>query len=85
LRKKLPFTIPLADWLSDPSSLPDFLQDIMLGDVIQKQGIFEPTIVHDYMKKISADGIGPQTLVSEADRVFAVVVFTLWHMMFIGK
>jgi asparagine synthase (glutamine-hydrolysing) len=85
LRKKLPFTIPLADWLSDPSSLPDFLQDIMMGDVIQQQGLFDPTVVQDYVKNISSVGIGPQTLVSEADRVFAVVVFTLWYMMFMGR
>ena len=82
LRKKLPFTIPLADWLSDPSSLPDFLQEIMLGDVIQKQGIFDEDIVKEYVKKISADGIGPQTLVSEADKVFAIIVFTLWYNAF---
>lgn len=82
LRKKLPFTIPLADWLSNPSSLPDFLQEIMLGDVIQKQGIFDEDIVKEYVKKISADGIGPQTLVSEADKVFAIIVFTLWYNAF---
>ncbi len=78
-RKKLPFTIPLADWLADPSSLPDFLQDIMLGDVIKKQGILNQDTAKKHVKNISTQGIGPRTLVSEADRVFAIIMFTLWY------
>lgn len=81
-RKKLPFTIPLADWLADPSSLPDFLQEIMLGNMVQQQGIFDDHVFKEHIKKISVSGIGPQTLVSEADRVFSIIIFTLWYDMF---
>lgn len=83
--KKLPFTIPLAEWLSVPSSLPDILQEILLGDIIRKQGILDSRRVKEYVKRISPEGMGPYTLVSEADRVFAIIIFTLWYEMFFGE
>ena len=79
LRKKQPFTIPLADWLSEPGLLPDFLQDIMFGNIIKQQGIIDQNIAREHMNKITANGIGPQTLVSEADRIFSIIIFTLWY------
>ena len=81
-RRKQPFTIPMADWLSDPRTLPDFLQDILLGDMIAQQGIIDPDYAKSLVKKVTADGIGPETLVSSADRVFAIIVFTLWYQAF---
>ncbi len=81
-RPKLPFTIPLANWLSDPSSLPEFLKEILLGDVVKKQGILDQGIVTNLVKRVSTKGVGPQTLVSDADRVFAVIIFTLWYNQF---
>ena len=57
----------------------------MLGDVIQKQGIYDENVVKEYVKKITTDGVGPQTLVSEADRVFAIIIFTLWYEVFINN
>jgi asparagine synthase (glutamine-hydrolysing) len=82
LRPKLPFTIPLANWLSDPSSLPEFLKEILLGDVVEKQGILDSDVVKKHVKRVSTKGVGPQTLVSDADRVFAVIMFTLWYNEF---
>jgi asparagine synthase (glutamine-hydrolysing) len=81
-RKKQPFTIPLADWLAEPASLPDFMQEIMLGDVVKKHGVLDHDFVKKQVGKVSAAGIGPQTLVSEADRVFAVIIFTMWYNEF---
>jgi asparagine synthase (glutamine-hydrolysing) len=81
-RQKLPFTIPLANWLSDPSSLPEFLKEILLGDVVKKQGILDQGIVTKLVKRVSTKGVGPHTLVSDADRVFAVIIFTLWYNEF---
>ncbi|MBW1914169.1 MAG: asparagine synthase (glutamine-hydrolyzing) [Deltaproteobacteria bacterium] len=81
-RRKQPFTIPIADWLASPSSLPDFLQEILLGDLIKKQGLLDPEMVRNSVNKITTEGIGPDTLVSEADRVFAVVVFSIWYNEF---
>ncbi len=78
-RKKLPFTIPLAQWLSQPSHLPEFMQEFLLGDGIRHQGILNPEVVRTHVKNVSADGVGPQTLVSEADRVFAIIIFSLWY------
>jgi asparagine synthase (glutamine-hydrolysing) len=81
-RRKQPFTIPLADWLSDPGSLPVFLQEILLGDVIRRQGILNPEYVRSLVGKISTRGIGPETLVSVADQVFSIIIFTLWYQEF---
>jgi len=82
-RRKQPFTIPLADWLVDPSRLPIFLQEILLGDIIEKQGILNPDFVKELVGRVSTEGVGPQTLVSDADRVFAVIMFTLWYNEFL--
>ncbi|MFC1867923.1 asparagine synthase (glutamine-hydrolyzing) [Thermodesulfobacteriota bacterium] len=84
-RKKQPFTIPLADWLSNPSSLPSFLQEILLGDIIKEQGVLNYRVVKEHVKNISTKGIGPQTLVSEADRVFAIIIFTIWYDIFFNS
>lgn len=81
-RRKQPFTIPMADWLSDPGTLPDSLQDILLGDVIAQQGIIDPDYAKALVKKVTAEGIGPETMVSAADRVFAIIIFTLWYQIF---
>lgn len=81
-RRKQPFTIPLADWLSSPGTLPDFLQEILLGDVIRQQGILNPEYVRTLVGKITTHGIGPETLVSVADQVFSIIIFTLWYQEF---
>ncbi len=82
LRKKQPFTIPIADWLSRPSVLPEPIKEIMFGDIIKAQGILDYKILKKHMRLISKDDVGPQTLVSEADRVFAIIVFCLWYDLF---
>ena len=81
-RRKQPFTIPLADWLAASESLPDFLQDIFFGDVIHRQGILDPDYARSLAGKVSARGIGPETLVSVADQVFSIIIFTLWYQEF---
>ncbi len=81
-RRKQPFTIPMADWLADPESLPDFLQEILLGDVIHRQGILNPEYARSLVGQISTRGIGPETLVSVADQVFSIIIFTLWYQEF---
>ena len=78
-REKQPFTIPLADWLSDPGSLPDIIKEILLGDMVEKQGILNYKMVKDLAGRISAKDVRPNTLVSTADQVFAAVMFTLWY------
>lgn len=83
-REKQPFTVPLADWLSDPSSLPDFMKEILMGDVVERQGVLSGSMVKELARMVSAEGVGPETLVSGADRVFAVIVFTLWYEEFFG-
>lgn len=84
-RVKQPFTIPLANWLAEPKTLPGFMQDILLGDVVKQQGILNDAFVKTLVGMVSAEGVGPQTLVSAADRVFAVVMFSLWYNEFFGR
>ncbi len=81
-RRKQPFTIPMADWLSAPETLPDFLQDILLGNAVRRQGILDPDYVRTLSGQVSSRDIGPETLVSTADQVFAVIMFTLWYEAF---
>jgi asparagine synthase (glutamine-hydrolysing) len=78
-RRKKPFTIPIADWLASPDTLPDALQDILLGSVVGQQGILDAEYVRHLVSDVSSEGVGPETLVSGADRVFAVLVFSLWY------
>ncbi len=81
-RKKQPFTIPMADWLSDPSKLPECIKEVMFGDMIKKQGIIKSDILKRDINLISKENVGPNTLVSEADRVYAIIIFTLWYDLF---
>jgi asparagine synthase (glutamine-hydrolysing) len=81
-RKKQPFTIPLADWLSRPASLPEPLKEILLGDFIKKQGILDYNVLKKHLNRISGEAVGPQTLVSEADRVYGIIIFSLWYDLF---
>jgi asparagine synthase (glutamine-hydrolysing) len=82
LRKKQPFTIPMADWLSDPSRLPECIKEVMFGDMVKKQGIINGDTLKKDIALISKEKVGPQTLVSEADRVYAIIIFTLWYDLF---
>ncbi len=81
-RRKQPFTIPLADWLSTPSVLPECIRDVMFGDIIKKQGILDHETLKKHIAMISKEDVGPQTLVSEADRVFSIIIFSLWYDLF---
>ncbi|MDY6906132.1 MAG: asparagine synthase (glutamine-hydrolyzing) [Thermodesulfobacteriota bacterium] len=84
-RKKQPFTSPIADWLSAPASLPEFLQDILFGDVVRRHGVLNEKAFKQRVNMVSHNNVGPDTLVSEADRVFAVIMFTLWYETFMAS
>jgi len=77
-RRKQPFTFPMADWLSDKTLLPDFIKDIMFGDTVERQNMLDPDIVKALASRVTGEGVGPHTLVSSADRLFSVIVLTLW-------
>ncbi len=78
-RSKKPFTMPIAQWFSDPRSLPEPIADILLGNTVRSQGILDPDMVRGYAGEVTGKGVGPETLVSAGDRVFAIVVFSLWY------
>ncbi|HOP26822.1 MAG TPA: asparagine synthase (glutamine-hydrolyzing) [Candidatus Sabulitectum sp.] len=78
-RSKKPFTMPIAQWFSDPRSLPEPVADILLGNTVRAQGILNPDMVRAYAGEVTGTGVGPETLVSAGDRVFAIVVFSLWY------
>lgn len=82
-REKKPFTMPIADWFSNPSALPEPVAEILLGNKADKQGILNGDMVRDYAGMVTGKGVGPETLASTGDRVFAMVVFTLWYSEFI--
>ncbi|MFO8183611.1 MAG: asparagine synthase (glutamine-hydrolyzing) [Candidatus Aegiribacteria sp.] len=78
LRGKKPFTIPMAAWLLRGNDLPDFVGEILRGGSRSLAGYLDMEMVEEMWKGVTARGVGPDTLVSEADRVFAVLTFGLW-------
>jgi asparagine synthase (glutamine-hydrolysing) len=81
-RAKQPFTIPVADWLASPSSLPENLQEVLLGNMMESQGILNGAYVRSLIDRVSVESTGPDTLVSGADRVLSALIFTLWFREF---
>ncbi|MCF8024100.1 MAG: asparagine synthase (glutamine-hydrolyzing) [Desulfobacteraceae bacterium] len=84
-RKKQPFTFPVADWLSDTRSLPESVREVLFGDIVKRHNMINPAFVRKLAERVTASGVGPQTLVSEADRLFSIIVFTLWYEKFIYR
>jgi len=82
-RGKKPFTIPMAAWLLMGDRLPDFVEDIFKGSEISRQGVLHPVMVRDIWRRITSAGIGPETLVSDADRAFAILTLSLWMREFL--
>ena len=81
-REKKPFTIPMAAWLLQRDNLPDYVKEIFQGGEIERAGILDPQMTKQIWNSVTADGIGPGTLVSEADRIFAILTFSLWMKEF---
>lgn len=54
----------------------------MYGDLVKKQGLLDYKVLKKHIDLISKDGVGPQTLVSEADKVFSIIIFSLWYDLF---
>lgn len=86
-RPKLPFTAPWARWLADATQRPPVLAELLEGGGIGRQGLFDPAVVSGLLGRLTvgaAAGVLPATLVSDADRLLAIVVFSLWYDAFFG-
>ncbi len=81
-RAKKPFTMPIADWFSNAKSLPEPIQDILLGNEVDRQGVLDGDLVRKLAKQVTGTGVGPETMISAGDRIFSIVVFSLWHREF---
>ncbi len=81
-RLKKPFTMPIADWFSRSATLPESIQDILLGNEVHRQGILDGDLVRKYAKEVTGSGVGPETMISAGDRIFSIVVFSLWYREF---
>ncbi|MFP4667172.1 MAG: asparagine synthase (glutamine-hydrolyzing) [Desulfobacterales bacterium] len=82
-RRKQPFTFPMANWLAEPDSLSEPVREVLFGDMVKSHNIVNPEFVKKLTQRVTASGVGPQTLVSDADRLFSIIVFTLWYQEFI--
>jgi asparagine synthase (glutamine-hydrolysing) len=81
-RRKQPFTSPLPVWLGERESWPEVVNEALVGGMIKRHGVLDPKMVSELTRQITTAGVGPETLVSGADRLFAVLVFTLWYEEF---
>ncbi len=81
-RRKQPFTSPLAAWLGDQKAWPEVVSEALSSSMIKRHGVLDPKMVKKLMAQVTTAGVGPATLVSGADRLFAVLVFTLWYEEF---
>lgn len=81
-RRKQPFTSPLATWLGERELWPEVVAEALSGGMIHRHGVLDPEMVHELTQQVTADGVGPETLVSGADRLFAILTFTLWYEEF---
>ncbi len=85
MRPKKPFTMPMAQWFENVSTLPDPLREIAEGGEVDRQGILDGQMVRELAKAVTGRGVGPETLVSGADRFFAPLIFTLWYKECVEK
>ncbi|MFO7626927.1 MAG: asparagine synthase (glutamine-hydrolyzing) [Candidatus Fermentibacteraceae bacterium] len=85
MRPKKPFTMPMAQWFESVSDLPDPLREIAEGGEVDRQGILDGQMVRELAKAVTGQGVGPETLVSGADRFFAPLIFTLWYKECVEK
>lgn len=81
-RAKKPFTMPIADWFSNKKALPESIREIVLGNEVDRQGILDGELVRRYANAVTGADVGPETMVSAGDRVFSIVVFSLWYREF---
>ncbi len=81
-RRKQPFTSPLASWLGERELWPEVVAEALLGGMIERHGVLDPEMVEELTRQVATAGVGPATLVSGADRLFAILVFTLWYEEF---
>ena len=56
--------------------------EALAGGMIKRHGVLDPEMVSELTRQVTTAGVGPETLVSGADRLFAILVFTLWYEEF---
>jgi len=76
-RKKMGFGVPLPSWFRN--DLKGFIQDILLSDEFIKRGFFNKV----FIKKVLDDHISGRR--NNANKIWALLNFELWHRMFIDK
>ena len=60
------------------------MRDILARLQEHLEGILDPVMTSELWNSVSAEGIMPDTLVSEADRVFSILIFSIWYREFIA-
>jgi asparagine synthase (glutamine-hydrolysing) len=76
-RHKRPFTIPMAAWLLRGGA-PELVREVFEGGMLAGQGLLDPEAALGVWRRVTTEGVAPDTLVSAADRAFALLCLTLW-------
>jgi asparagine synthase (glutamine-hydrolysing) len=77
-RKKRPFSTPHIGWLR--TALRPLINDMLAPDRIRQQGIFNPATVRTII-----DGFDNTTIEHYAYRLWGLLIFQLWHEVYLGK
>jgi asparagine synthase (glutamine-hydrolysing) len=70
-RPKRGFAVPVKHWLA--TDLRPFVDEHLAPDRIARQGIFEPTMIRDYVRRLHAGDAGVR------QRVWLLLAFQMWH------
>lgn len=70
-RPKRGFAVPVKEWLA--GDLKSVVDDHLEADYIVRQGLFDPSMVRDYVRRLHAGDINVR------QRVWLLVAFQMWH------
>ncbi len=76
-RRKMGFGVPLSSWFR--GELKNYLKEVILGERAKRRDYFDM----DYVEKLFNEHISGK--VNHSNRLWALLMFELWHQIFIDK
>ena len=70
-RPKRGFGMPVKEWLA--GDLRGFVDEHLNAEYVTRQGLFDPAMVRDYVRRLDAGDVGVR------QRVWVLMAFQMWH------